>query len=354
MTTGTSNREQWNPLKVGKTFALQGARNLGIYSVMKRSEWRRRQLLILAYHGISQLDEHKWRPSLYMTPELFASRLTMLSKSGCNVLPLDQALLRLKEGTLPPQSVVLTFDDGFFNFYQHAYPILKRFNYPATVYQTTFYVGVRKPIFHLVTSYLLWRSARKTLDAKPIIGMTRHWDLNTQKSIASANFEIWRFSKSAHLCVEERQQLVERLADFLGVDYSEISNRRMFELMTKAELSQMAGAGVDFQLHTHRHRVPLSKELLLKEFEDNKRVLEEIGQPRAVHFAYPSGVYRPELFPWLSEFGVLSATSCEAGLADRESNSVCLPRFVDTSQTSPLEFEAWLCGIRRLLPRRSK
>lgn len=352
MTTRTSNRQPWNPLKAGKAFALQGARNLGIYSVMKRSEWRRRQLLILAYHGVSQLDEHKWRPSLYMTPELFTSRLTALSQSGCNVLPLGEALSRLKQGTLPPQSVVLTFDDGFFNFYQHAHPILKRFNYPATVYQTTFYVNVRKPIFHLVTSYLLWKSARKKVDAKPVIGTTRQWDLNTQESIASANLEIWKFAKSAGFCIEERQQLVERLADFLEVDYREISKRRMFELMTKAELSQMAGEGVDFQLHTHRHRVPTSKELLSKEFEDNKQVLAEIGQPNPIHFAYPSGVYRQELFPWLSEFGVRSATSCEAGLVSRESNSVCLPRFVDTSQTSLLEFEAWLCGIRRLLPGR--
>lgn len=350
MTNATSNRKRWNPLKVGKAVALRGARNLGIYSVMKRSEWRRRQLLILAYHGISQLDEHKWRPSLYMTPELFASRLTMLSQSGCNVLALDEALLRLNEGTLPAQSVVLTFDDGFFNFYQHAHPILKRFNYPATVYQTTYYVGVRKPIFHLVTSYLLWKSGLKTLDAKPIIGVTRQWDLSTKESIASANFEIWKFAKSAGLCVEERQQLVERLANYLGVDYREISNRRMFELMTRAELSEMAAAGVDFQFHTHRHRVPASKELFLKEFEDNKRVLTEIGQPNAVHFAYPSGVYRSEMFPWLAELGVRSATSCEPGLASRESNFVCLPRFIDTSETSPLEFEAWLCGVRRLLP----
>jgi len=289
-----------------------------------------------------------------MSPDLFASRLTTLSQSGCNVLSLGEALLRLKQGTLPPQSVVLTFDDGYFNFYQYAYPILRRFNYPATVYQTTYYVNVRQPIFHLVTSYLLWKSPRKTLDAKPLIGTTRHWDLSTQENIASANFEIWKFAKSAGMCIGELQQLVERLADFLGVDYAEISNRRMFELMTKAELSQMVGAGVDFQLHTHRHRVPTSKELLLKEFEDNKQVLAEIGQPDAVHFAYPSGVYRPELFPWLSEFGVLSATSCESGLASRKSNLVCLPRFVDTSQTSPLEFEAWLCGIRRFLPRRRK
>jgi peptidoglycan/xylan/chitin deacetylase (PgdA/CDA1 family) len=352
MTLGDAVLMQRNVLKAAKELVLLGARNLGLYSAMKRGNWRRRQLLILAYHGISQCDEHKWRPALYMSPELFASRLETISQFGCNVLRLDEALIHLREGTLPPLSVVLTFDDGYFNFSQYAYPILKRFNYPATVYQTTYYTEVQKPVFNLVRSYVLWKGTGKIIDAKAFLGRGGTLDLRTAKSVDAASLDIWKYSKSAGLGVEARQRLVENLADALGVDYREISRRRMFELMTKDELSQMAGEGVDFQLHTHRHRVPTSKDLFHKELEDNKRILEEIGQPKADHYAYPSGVFREELFPWLVEFGVRSATSCEPGLASRKSNSVCLPRFVDTSNISNLEFEAWLCGIRGLLPRR--
>jgi hypothetical protein len=50
--------KQWDPLKAGKALALRCARKVGLYSVMKRSQWRQRQLLILGYLGISQLDEH--------------------------------------------------------------------------------------------------------------------------------------------------------------------------------------------------------------------------------------------------------------------------------------------------------
>jgi len=287
-----------------------------------------------------------------MSPELFAERLETISQLGCTVLRLDDAITRLQQGTLPPLSVVLTFDDGYFNFYESAYPILKRFNYPATVYQTTFYSCSQKPVFNLVRSYVLWKGAGKTIDARPILGRRGSLDLRTERDVEIANVEIFQFAKSAALCAEERQRLVENLADALEVDYGEISRRRMFELMTKRELAQIVQSGVDLQLHTHRHRVPATKELFLKELIDNKVVLEEIGQSKAVHLAYPSGVYRQELFPWLAEFGIRSATTCEPGLATRESNLACIPRFIDTSQISRLEFEAWLCGIRKLLPGR--
>jgi len=109
---------------------------------------------------------------------------------------------------------------------------------------------------------------------------------------------------------------------------------------------------VDIQLHTHRHRVPTRKDLFLKELMDNQDFLKKIGQPKATHFTYPSGVYREEVFPWLSEFGIRSATSCDTGLVNSGSNPMCLPRFIDTPEISNLEFEAWLCGLRQVLPGR--
>lgn len=342
----------WNAIKAGKELALRGARGLGVYSAVKHRKLRRQQVLILAYHGISQHDEHLWRPGLYITPELFASRMEAIAAFGCNVLPLDEAFTLLRTGNLPPLSVVITFDDGYYDFYRLAFPILKRHNFPATVYQTTFFSCARKPVFNLVRSYVLWKGAGKEIDGEPFLGRKGSIHLRTQADIDTANREIWQFARSNGLCSEQRQHLVERLAEALGVDYAEISNRRMFELMTKDELAEMVRQGVDFQLHTHRHRVPLDKALFLKELDDNKRVLEEVGQRNAAHFAYPSGVYQQEMFPWLLKFGVRSATTCESGLATRQLNPVCLPRLLDAPNISGAEFEAWLCGLRGFLPRR--
>jgi peptidoglycan/xylan/chitin deacetylase (PgdA/CDA1 family) len=336
-------------LRAAKTIALLGARTCGAYTVVGRSRWRAHRLLILGYHGISLHDENRWRPSLFMPPEVFAERMKAIARMGCNVLPLDIAIDRLQSGTLPPMSVAITFDDGFYNFFAVAYPILKEFGYPATVYQTTFYSGWNKPVFHLLCHYLLWKASGKTIEAYPFIGRKGLFDLRTEKGINATNFEIWNFARSAGLSSEERQRLAKTLADFVGQDYQKISDQRLFNLMNKEELSQMVKWGVDIQLHTHRHRVPARKDLFLKELMDNQCFLKEIGQEKATHFTYPSGVYRDEVFPWLSEFGIRSATSCETGLVSTGSNLMCLPRFLDTTQISNLEFEAWLCGLREVL-----
>ncbi len=340
-------------LQVAKNVTLIGARSCGVYSAFRYSNWRKHRLLILCYHGISLQDEHEWRPRLFITPDQLRSRLKTMSKMGCAVLPLSEATDHLRSGTLPPMSVVITFDDGFYNFFAAAYPILKEFGYPATVYQTTFYCGWNKPIFHLLCHYLLWNASGKTVDAGPIVGRTGYFDLRTEEGINSAGLEIWNFARTNGLSPVERQRLAKALADSVEVDYQEIADRRLFNLMNKDELCQMVKSGVDLQLHTHRHRVPATKDFFLKELADNQEFLKQVGQPKATHFTYPSGVYREEVFPWLSEFGVRSATTCDTGLVSSRSNLMCLPRLIDATQISTLEFEAWLCGVRDVLPSRA-
>ena len=72
------------------------------------------------------------------------------------MLPLGEALQRLRAGTLPARSVAITFDDGTYDFFRQAYPLLKSYGFPVTVYQTTYYTSVERPVFNLICSYMLW------------------------------------------------------------------------------------------------------------------------------------------------------------------------------------------------------
>ena len=105
-----------------KLYLFQAAKNAGALRALLQSEWRRRKLLILCYHGVSLADEHEWDSSLFLSETGFVSRLELLASLGANVLPLGESLERLRAGTLPPRAVALTFDDGFFDFQQRAWP----------------------------------------------------------------------------------------------------------------------------------------------------------------------------------------------------------------------------------------
>jgi peptidoglycan/xylan/chitin deacetylase (PgdA/CDA1 family) len=331
-------------------FKLQ--RSSGFFRFVAASKWRRDRLLILCYHGISRSDEHLWRPSLYMQPEILRQRFEILTRESYNVLPLGEGLLRLQAGELPARSVVITFDDGGYDFYAEAFPLLKSYGFPATVYQTTYYGDYQKPIFNLVCSYILWKRRDKVLHCGKELGLDEPLDLRTEASRAQIVRTLVLNAEADNLAAAQKNELGARLAQLLDVSYDQIVASRIFQLMNPSERSELAAAGVDFQLHTHRHRTPIDQNLFRQEIQDNRRALRELGN-KAIHFCYPSGVYRPEFQSWLQAENVVSATTCDAGLAARQSNPWLLPRLVDTSSRTEIEFEAWLTGLPFLLKGRT-
>lgn len=92
---------------------------------------------ILMYHT---LDEQ--RSPIALSPAVFAWQMRWLAQNGYQVLALAHLIHLLKaKQPLPPRSLVLTFDDGFASLYTHAFPILTRYGFPATVFLVSEFCG---------------------------------------------------------------------------------------------------------------------------------------------------------------------------------------------------------------------
>ena len=284
------------------------------------------RLLILCYHGISLEQEHEWRPPLFMTPEVFRGRLEILRRGGFSVLPLADALRGLYAGDLPERSVAITFDDGNFDFYAKAYPLLEEYGYPATVYLTTYYADHELPVFHLICSYVLWKHRRAVVSARDLLGAQVTLDLRTPEGRDWALAAVVEFADREELSAREKDQLARSLAALVGEDADALWEKRVLQLMNPDEVAELAGAGVDFQLHTHRHRSPVDRSLYRKELRDNRGSIQQKTGSLPVHFCYPSGVYRSEFLPWLNEERIESATTCDPGFASPSSDPLLLPR----------------------------
>ena len=339
-------------LKKLKQAALRSLKAVGAFGVVQQSGWRRRRLLILAYHGVSLDDEHLWDDSMYMPPELFRSRMRTLQKSGATVLPLGEAVERLYANDLPERSVALTFDDGASDFAARAFPIIGEFGFPVTLYLTTFYSRFNRPVFDGFSSYLLWKGRAATLDLKGLTGEPLELSLSSEGARREAHGALHRFARERGLSAEEKDALLARVAKRLGLDYEELAARGVLHILRPEEVRRLSEAGVDVQLHTHRHRTPLNRELFRREIEDNRAEIREMTGRDAAHFCYPSGVYDRAFLPWLEELGVRSATTCDTGYASRASERLLLPRLLDVSSLSAIEFEGWLTGVSAALPRR--
>ncbi|HBB87846.1 MAG TPA: hypothetical protein DC047_09545 [Blastocatellia bacterium] len=340
-------------LKKFKQAALKSLKTAGVSTLVHNSRWRRQRLLILAYHGISLSDEHLWNGSQFTSADILRSRLELLKKSKCAVLPLGEAVERLYADDLPERAVAITFDDGTSDFHRKAFPLINEFGFPVTLYLTTFYSHYQRPVFDLMCSYLLWKGRNKTLDLKPLTGQDLKTDLSRNDFREAALGEIHTFARAQKLSADEKDAFAVSLAARLNIDYGALLAQRFMHNLTATEVSELAAGGIDIQLHTHRHRTPLDRQLFLREIEDNRNSIQEMTGTSATHFCYPSGVYDLKFLPWLKEAGVVSGTTCELGFASRRSNKLLLPRFLDSASLSEIEFESWLTGISAALPRRS-
>jgi peptidoglycan/xylan/chitin deacetylase (PgdA/CDA1 family) len=276
---------------------------------------------------------------------LFRRRLEVLAELGCSVLSLDDALVRLWAGDLPPRSVVITFDDGFNDFATQAMPILKEFGFPATLYLTTYHVDDQHPLYNLTVSYLLWKSqgpARRLSDGTPI-GNQVEAELVGQSMVRDAIAE--------GLTTAEKDNRARELAGFLGHDYNEFRRRRTLCLMTADQVRDAATSGITIEAHTHRHRTPDDHDLMTRELRDNIKRIHEITGRRPVHFCYPNGVFNANYFPLLEQEGFRSATTCERALATRTGHPYTIPRWLDRQEQTESQYRGWLSGLRPLVER---
>ncbi len=341
-------------LKSLKRACLAVGRSCGVFELAARSGWRNSRLLVLGYHGISLEDEHQWNPALYLNPETFRTRMEALKRNRCSVLGLEDAIQRLSRRELPKRSVVLTFDDGNYDFYKTAWPILKEYGYPGTLYLTTYYASLQCPVPRIIWGYMLWKKRGCVVDAGQVLGDPVSFDLTTEAGRTAAFRRIVLFADSRNMNGEQRNGLSAELADLLGLNYDTLCSKRIAQLVRPEEMQEISRDGVSVQLHTHHHRTPDDRGSFLQELNDNRDYIRKIVGSEPRHFCYPSGRYKPEFVPWLREFGIISATTCDPRLVSTLDDPLLIPRLVDTSFLSAIEFESWLSGIGALLPRRAR
>lgn len=91
--------------------------------------------IILMYHNIDVPPKSVRIPNLYVTPRMFRFQMGYLKTAGFKVMSVQDLFAAVEAGEAERRNMAaITFDDGFSDFYRNAYPTLKTFGYPSTVY----------------------------------------------------------------------------------------------------------------------------------------------------------------------------------------------------------------------------
>ncbi len=100
------------------------------------------RISILMYHQVGKFEEPKTHRSCYCDVDRFRAQMVFLKYAGYSVVSLEQAHAALFENRpLAKRSIVLSFDDGYENFADHALPILQEFGYPSALFAVSGLLG---------------------------------------------------------------------------------------------------------------------------------------------------------------------------------------------------------------------
>lgn len=274
-----------------------------------------RRVLILSYHRVVEdytgALQHTI-PGLVVSKETFRRQLLDLRASGYVFLSLDDALDVLAGRRREERDVcVVTFDDGYRDVYQHAFPVLKELGVPAVVYVPSGFIGTQKRfnhdrLFHLF-QLVQQRGFRPVYDLLPPSTAAVVEPLLTGAITPAAAVDDFLSDQPGGIAV----RLIEGLSEQLGGGPATVPVGG--ELMTWEEARELAESGIDIGAHTVSHTVlPLeSPDRAEWEIRESKRVIEEkVGRP-CVHFAYCNGWYSDELVRILVRAGFRSGVTTE-------------------------------------------
>lgn len=265
------------------------------------------------------------------TAASFDSQMGLL-QSLFNVLPLHEAVERLKAGTLPARAAAITFDDGYADNLTLALPILQKHGLHATFFIATSYLNGGR-MFNDTVIESIRRSPHTRLDLSDL-DLGAH-DLGSDTARAEAIRKI--LPQVKYLPTDTRDITVTAISARAGVD-------RLPDdlMMTTAQLKELHAAGMEIGGHTHRHPIlaRLDGAKAHAEIAAGKAWLEETLGDRIRLFAYPNGKpgadYLPEQARIVRDLGFDAAVSTQRGVSTASTDRYQLRRFTpwDTQPTA--------------------
>src|SRR5204863_10162402 len=128
---------------------------------------------------------------------------------------------------LPERAVAITFDDGLADFYTRAFPLIKEFDFPVSLYLTTFYSEFQRPVFDLMVAYLVWKGRNQTLNLKAVTRQDLTLSLHHEDNQDRTRVAILEFAAHEKLSSAEKDALLVSLARELHVDYDALLAQRI-------------------------------------------------------------------------------------------------------------------------------
>ena len=269
---------------------------------------------ILTLHHVRPPRPDAFQPNrlLEVTPGFFERVVRKLRRSGADIVSLDEMHRRMVERDFKKRFVCVTFDDGYRDTLQFAYPALKKYDVPFAVYVATGFTDHIGEMWWLALEAVI---AKNELIGLRLEGRDRWFDCRTveEKRAVFEHIYWWLRHRETE---EELRQVVRELAARYHVDIGKFCSDLC---MTWPELSELAADPlVTIGAHTVNHVIlaKVTPKAVRSELENSRSVIEAAFGKRPEHLAYPVGDRTsagPREFKIAQELGFKTAVTTRPG-----------------------------------------
>jgi len=288
---------------------------------------QRNSLAVLCYHRVLDVGDPSRAsadPALVTSLHVFERQMEIIAQRFHPVTLSDTIRWMQGQGTLPPRSVLITFDDGVADTYTNAFPVMKRLSIPGTVFLATGFIGTCE----------------------------RHWaDVAHERAAAHSG------SRAAAQALER----LKRMPSARRQEYLQdmITTCDSTPNLTWGQVEEMARHGFEFGSHTRNHVIlpHEADDTIREELDASAEAIELRLGRRPVAFAYPDGQFDDRALRLVGESGCRLAFTCDEGFVSRRSDKLALPRLLmhdGVSATPAGDFHSpvFLTYLAGTIPRR--
>ena len=313
----------------------------GILYLLTRIRLRGRAV-VLTYHRViadEMLESSHSSPGIIVRKDVFEKHLKIIN-NYLNPISIEQLQEYVAEKKpFPDRSCLLTFDDGWLDNYETAYPILKQYRVPAVIFLP----------FNYISNNLMFWQEELLLRLTHLLGSDNPNDCEFVKDLTA----------TAH--TPNNMQLREYVSKIKTKDYQDID--AVLELvrsrskdnampvhynryMSWEQIIEMQRSGISFGSHSLSHRIltRIPREECTKELNNSKALLEAaLGAP-VTSIAYPNGDHDEQVEHLAKQAGYTLGFTTERGYTEHDTNALTVPR-INIHNNSSDNKAMFLCTI---------
>ena len=330
-----------------KLLAALSLHHTGLLRVMLENRLRN-QSVVLTYHRV--IDDERApltnsHPGIVVSNDVFEMHMRTLRRRF-NPISLHELQAHIEQKTiLPERSCLVTFDDGWLDNYEIAFPILQKYEIPAVIFLPVNYVSGdsmfwQEEIRMMLSKMLSSDDEEQLAKLVKILESERTFREPTDADIRSYVVKLKALSDAE----------INRALEFIRSEFgSQAESPHYNRYLTWEQVLEMQAAGITFASHALSHRIlcGLSDAQCRTELVTSQTILEErLGNPvRAI--AYPNGDYDERVMREAKKAGYSMAFSTRGGFVQSSCNPLAIPRNNIHNNSTKIEAQ-FMCACARL------